>query len=115
MWSDEGRGSSPGLIIACICSCLWGVVFVSWWTPLFMDACFHWWVVAFIHGQSPLFVGGHLHLWAFVFMGSHLCLWVVYLLVQCGGGLLVGGGGPHGCLWWCHGCHIKLLCPVNNE
>ena len=95
MGSDGGRGSSPGLIIAYVCSCSW--------------------VVVSVHACSPSIVHIHLHLCPFVylFMGvalicGQLCsflsvcihLWAVITLARCGGGGLLVGGGGGDCYSW---------------
>ena len=99
-WSDGGRGSgacSPGLMITCLHS--WMLAVISW-------------VVVFVCGQLPhgyLFsfvgVGNCLHFWEIVVAGQ-----LLLLLVQCGDGLLVGGGDTCGCLC-CH-CAMLLYCCV---
>ena len=134
VWSDGGRGSygggrewcrvmergsSPGLVVACVCtllpmfachclclhvvarvsSCSWEVVFICEQLPLFVGGHLHSCAFIFVHMQSSLFMCSH-H-WAVVFVHRHLsllmdgchCSWVVLLPVQCGGGLLVCGGG----------------------
>ena len=108
--SNGGRESSPRLIIACVHSHSQAVIFVFWWSHLFVGSCICLWAFRF--------VCGHLHL----FMDCCLGWWAVVLLVwHCGGhsSLFVGCChcgwschwwgmvGPHGCLWWCS-CVVAL-------
>ena len=76
------EGSSPGLIIACV--------------------CLHSWVVVFVRAHLSLFMGSHICSWGWhLFEGVCVHLWAVVTLVRCGCGPLVGGGGvaPHGHSW----------------
>ena len=88
MGSDGERGSSPGLVIAHVCSCSWTVVFVPACSSLLMHVCFCLQVVISIHW------------WSCSFVGSCVPLWVAVPLVRCGGGgPLVGGGGGGWASW----------------
>ena len=68
VWKDEGRGSSPGLIIAHVHSCSWAAIFVH-------GGCLCLWTVVFVGRQSPLFMDIRLCSWTFVSMGSCLHSW----------------------------------------
>ena len=73
------RGNSPRLIVACDCSSLPMSARCSHAAIVVMGLFS--WVVTFVRGQWSSFVG------------ACLCSWPVLLLVGCGGGLLVSGGG----------------------
>ena len=112
------RGSSPGLIVAHVCSLLpmstcrclclhvvahvgshlWAVIFVCEWSPLFVGSRFHSRAVVFVHTQSLLFVGIHFHGLSPSFVGGGLCLWV--LVFTCGQSPSFVGNLAVGVVWW---------------
>ena len=100
--NDEGRGSNGGgregdltwachLIIACVHSRSWAVVFIRACSSALMCIRFCSWAVAFVRGGWPSFVGTRVRI--------RVCSWAVRFVPECSC-LFVGGRDVDEVWWW---------------